>query len=154
MASQQFFHDITIACDAISVFDYVTDPRCWHEWFSASLPITTDLNPQQTGERFPVKTVQRPIRLLPLGLSHTLLCTVCKCDRPYLWEISAESPLVDAITSYSLSHADSGTVLKRQFRYTTKRWLRYAEPVLFRKRVQRQARESLSNLKAVLEKRC
>lgn len=154
MASQQFFHEITIACDTESVFDYVTDPAYWHEWFSASLPTEGDLDPKSAGEQFRVLTVQRPIKLLPLTLSHSVLCTVCKCDRPYLWEVTAESPLVEAITSYSLSRSEEGTILKRQFRYTPRRWLRYAEPALFRRRVRHQARESLSRLKMALETRC
>ncbi|MCW8196603.1 SRPBCC family protein [Proteobacteria bacterium 005FR1] len=154
MMGQQFFHEITIACDTETVFDYVTDPVHWHEWFSSSLPDKRELNPQLAGEQFRVQTMQRPLSLLPLALSHSVVCTVCKCDRPYLWEVTAESPLVEAITSYSLSRSEEGTILKRQFRYTPRRWLRYAEPALFRRRVRQQARESLSRLKAALEKRC
>lgn len=153
MASQQLFHEITIACDTEVVFDYVTDPVYWHEWFSASLPTEADFNPQLAGEQFRVQTVQRPVKLLPLTLSHSVLCTVCKCDRPYLWEVAAKSPLVEAITSYTLSRAEEGTILKRHFRYTPRRWLRYAEPALFRRRVRRQATESLSRLKTALENR-
>jgi hypothetical protein len=157
MASRQFFHDIIVACDAEDVFDYVTDPGSWHEWSSASVPPSTvppsQPSAQKAGSQFQVQTVQRPIPFLPLTFSHTLTCTVCKLDRPYLWEVAAESPLVETITSYTLSRCEEGTTLKRQFRYTPKSWTRIAEPLL-RRRIQRHTAASLSNLKSALEKRC
>lgn len=153
MTSHQFFHEVTIACATEVVFDYITEPACWREWFSASLPTAQDINAQRTGEQFRMVTVQRPATTIPFSLKHTVTCRVCKCDRPYLWEVAAESKLVEAITSYTLSHAEEGTILKRHFRYTPRSWLRYAEPI-FRRRIREQAQASLANLKAALEKRC
>jgi uncharacterized protein YndB with AHSA1/START domain len=152
MASHQFFHDITIGRDTETVFDYVTDPASWHEWFSASLPAKGNLDAQRAGEQFRLETVQRPAKIIPLPFRHTVTCTVCKCDRPYLWEVSAESPLLEAVTSYTLSRSRHGTLLKRHFRYTPKHWLKYLEPV-FRQRIRQEAQKSLANLKTALETR-
>lgn len=152
MTSHQFFDDILIDADAETVFDYVTDSACWHEWFPMSLPAPADLDTQRAGLQFQIQTVQRPASIIPVSLRHTVTCTICKCDRPYLWELSAESLLVEAVTSYTLSRSEQGTILKRQFRYTPTHWLRYVEPV-FRQRIRQQARTSLAKLKAALETR-
>lgn len=153
MASRQFFHEITIACRPEAAFDYLTNPNRWHEW-TASLPAKLDVEPQIPGRHFEVKTVQRPLKFLPIKVARLLRCTVSKSDRPYLWEVEAESTLVSAITSYTLSQAEEGTILKRQFSYTTKGWLRYAEPLLFRRRIMSQARQSLEKLRQNVEQGC
>lgn len=154
MPSRQFFHEITIACAPESVFDYVTDPNRWNEWFALTLPAKLDAEPQAPGQRFEMKTVQQLFKPLPIKLVRSVQCTICKSDRPYLWEVAAESGLVSTITSYTLSRADEGTILKRQFSYTTKGWLRYAEPVLFRRRIVSQAQKSLYRLKDKVEHSC
>lgn len=154
MASHQFFHEITIQCDPEAVFDYVTDPNRWHEWFSSSLPANLVVEAQTPGESFEVKTAQRLLKFAPFKLVRSLHCTISKSDRPYLWEVEAESALVSAVTSYTLSRAEEGTIFKRQFHYTTKGWLSYAEPLFFRRRIASQARESLEKLKEKLEQSC
>lgn len=154
MATQQFFHETTIACEPEVVFDYITAPRHWHEWFSSSLPSRVKVEAQRAGQRFEMMTAQRPLGFAPFKLPYPLHCTVSKSDRPYLWEVEAESDLVTAVTSYTLSHTEEGSIVKRQFRYATKGWLRYAEPLLFRKWIVSQASQSLEKLKKNLERDC
>ncbi|MGQ9427547.1 SRPBCC family protein [Gilvimarinus sp. F26214L] len=151
MATHQFFHEITIAREPEVVFDYVTDPKRWHEWFSLSTPPTVETDGQTPGDRFTVRTVRRGPQFLPFSLVRSVCCTITKSDRPYLWELEAQSVILDAVTSYTLSHSEEGTVFKRQFSYTTKGWLRYVEPVLLRKAIAVQSRRSLERLRDKLQ---
>src|SRR5690606_3535643 len=100
---------------------------------------------------FQLHTTHRVIRFLPFHLVRELHCHVSKSDRPYLWEVEAESTMVKAITSYTLSRVDEGTLLKRQFSYRFKGNYHFFEPWLFRRRVTAQARLSLRRLKQCLE---
>lgn len=151
MFSHQYFHEVTVAREPEAVFDYVTNPNRWHEWFSASRPARIDLDPQQPGERFQLTTRFRWFSWLPLQLEQNVECEVSKSDRPYLWEVEAESPIIKAITSYTLSRVAEGTVLKRQFTYCFKGRYRYLERLLLRRRVSAQAQASLQLLKQRLE---
>lgn len=152
MFSHQYFHEVTVARAPEAVFDYVTDPNRWHEWFSASRPTRVDLNPQQAGESFQLTTSFRWFPVLPFQLVQDIQCRVSKSDRPYLWEVEAESPIIKAITTYTLSRVEEGTILKRQFTYCFKGAYRYLEPLLLRRRVSAQAQLSLERLKQRLER--
>lgn len=147
----QYFHEITIDRDPEAVFDYVTDPSRWHEWFSASQPARINLDPQKVDESFELATTFRMLPGLPFHITQDLKCRVSKCDRPYLWEVEAESQLLRAITSYTLSRNNGGTVLKRNFCYAFNHRYRVLEPVLFRRRIAAQAELSLQRLKGRLE---
>lgn len=149
--SHHHFHEVTVARDPEAVFDYVTNPNRWHEWFSASQPARIDLDPQQPDETFELNTSFRLLPFLPFRLMQDMHCRVSKSDRPYLWEVEAESPMVRAIASYTLSRGEGGTILKRKFCYSFKGNYRLMEPLLLRRRVAAQADLSLQRLKQQLE---
>lgn len=150
--NHQYFHEVTVRRQPEQVFDYVTDPNRWHEWFSAAKPARVDFDAQKAGESFDLSTSYRLFSFLPFHLIRDLRCRVSKSDRPYLWEVEADSPMVKAITSYTLSRVEEGTVLKRQFSYRFKGRYRYFEPWLFRRRVTAQAELSLQRVKQCLER--
>lgn len=149
--SHHYFHDIVVAREPETVFDYVTNPNRWHEWFLASQPASIDLDPQQPDETFELMTKYRLLPFLPFRLMQDLHCRVSKSDRPYLWEVEAESPMIRAIVSYTLSRGEGGTIIKRKFCYSSKGRYRLMEPLLLRRRVANQLNLSLQRLKQQLE---
>lgn len=154
MATRQFFSEVIIHCEPEEVFDYITDPQYWREWFSSSLPARLDVDGQSAGQSFQVKLDRRLFRFAPVRPPRSLRCTISKSDRPYLWEVVADSEQVQTITSYTLSRSDEGTVCKRQFRYSTKGWVKYVEPLFLRRRIRSQARRSLEKVKSNAERIC
>src|SRR5690606_27895280 len=151
MASHQFFHEITIARQPEVIFDYVTDPNHWHEWFSPSLPAQVEVDAREAGSRFQVGIMQRPFPPLPIRVERRFDCVVTKVDRPYLFELEAHFEMMDAITSYTLSTTEGGTVFTLQFRYTVLGWLHFSEHFIFRRRAMHRALISLVGLRQRLE---
>ncbi|MEX1032526.1 MAG: SRPBCC family protein [Cellvibrionaceae bacterium] len=151
MATRQVSHEVTIARDPEAIFDYITDPSRWHEWSPSYLPTNRSFRAQASGQQFDIVAKQPLLPLLPLKVTSTLHYVVSRTDRPYLWEVEADSDLVDIVTSYTLSRAEEGTVCKRHLRYATKHWLRYAEPLFLKTRIASRAQSSLEQLKMNLE---
>ncbi len=151
MSTQHFVNEVQINCDPESVFEYVTNPDRWHEWYPSSQPSDKEQRASEVGQKFEIVTVQKPIKLIPFTIKKTLTYTVSKSEHARSWEINATSDLVDSTTSYTLTPLANGTSFKREFRYVTKSWLTIVEPILLRKSIIAQARAGLNNLKAMVE---
>ncbi len=151
MSAQYFSNEVQIDCDPKSVFEYVTNPNRWHEWYPSSQPSNKEYITSEVGQKFEIVTVQKPIKLLPFKIKKALTYTVSKSEHARIWEITATSDLVDSTTSYTLTPIANGTAFKREFRYITKSWLKIIEPILLRKSIVAQARVGLENLKARVE---
>lgn len=151
MSDKYFSHEVEIACDPETIFEYVTNPNRWHEWYPSSQPTNEEYKAQETGQKFEILTVQRPIKALPFEITKQLAYTVIKSEPASIWEISASSDLVNSTTTYTLQKIKKGTLFKREFKYTTKGWLKIIEPILLRKSIFSQAGEGLNNLKARIE---
>jgi hypothetical protein len=151
MSTQHFSNEVQIDCDPKSIFDYVTNPNKWHEWYPSSQPSNKEYRASEVGQTFEIVTVQKPITSLPFTIKKTLTYTVSKSEHARIWEITATSDLVDSTTSYTLTPLANGTSFKREFRYVTKSWLKIIEPISLRKSIIAQARAGLDNLKARVE---
>lgn len=154
MATRQFFNEVVIHCQPEDVFDYITDPRHWRDWFSSTLPPRIDIDGQAPGESFEITMERKTFRFAPLPLPYSMRCTISKSDRPYLWEVMADSEQVQTISSYTFSRSEEGTVCKRQFRYSTRGWMNYLEPLFLRRTIRSQARRNLEQIKRNVEQRC
>ncbi|SDU15900.1 SRPBCC family protein [Halopseudomonas salegens] len=151
MSAQHFLNEVQIVCDPESVFEYVTNPNRWHEWYPSSQPSNKEYRASEVGQTFEIVTVQKPIKLLPFTIKKALTYTVYKSEYAKIWEVTATSSLVDSTTSYTLTPIANGTSFKREFRYVTKSWLKIIEPIFLRKSIIAQARVGLNNLKARVE---
>ncbi|WP_439135455.1 SRPBCC family protein [Pseudomaricurvus sp.] len=151
MSEQYFSNEVQIVSDPGSVFEYVTNPNKWYEWYPSSLRSDKEYRASEVGQKFEIFTVQKPIKLLPVTVKKALNYTVSKSDYGKTWEITATSDLVESTTTYTLTPTKAGTLFKREFRYTTKSWLKIIEPVLLRKSIISQARLGLNNLKKRVE---
>ncbi len=151
MSEQYFSNEVKIACEPNLIFDYVTNPNRWHEWYPSSEPSNDEYVANEVGHKFEIVTVQKPISILPLSIRKTLNYTVSKFEYAKTWEINTSSNLLGSITTYTLTPIKEGTLFKREFRYTTRGWLSILEPILLRKSIISQAFVGMSNLKEIIE---
>jgi len=134
------------------VFDYVTRPAKWHEWYPSSKESDLEDRVMLLGEDFSFVTIQKPFRVLPYRFEKTIDWTVKEYEEASVWRIVSASSSLNIDTQYSLSQTDTGTRFVRRSNYETKGVLKLVEPFGIRKSLVEHAGLAMDNLKSVIER--
>lgn len=151
MSRRKILTEAEIHRSAADIYQYITSPSKWHEWFPSSLPTEEPPRSLGQGERFTVTTLQRPIKFLPFEIRRELSYEVVKAVPANSWHVIARSSAVDTDTEYALSESGGKTIFRRTFFYEPKGIFKLLEPLLFRRALAVQANTALTNLKKRLE---
>jgi hypothetical protein len=129
------------------VFDYVTTPVNWPVWHPASISVggSSD-HPLRLGEEVVEEFVAA-------GRRGWVTWRVTRRKAPYRWRIEASSPQGQAAITYQLSPEGADTVFERDLSYRMPNaWLALLDILVLRRRMDRESRIALQQLKGVLER--
>jgi uncharacterized protein YndB with AHSA1/START domain len=129
------------------VFDYVTTPANWPAWHPASRAVSGSadhslLIGEQVTEEF-----------VAGGRHGSCVWQVTQREIPYLWTITTSTPQVRAEITYRLKAQGEQTFFEREFTYATSGiWFWILDLLLMRRRMARESRIALEQLKERLER--
>jgi uncharacterized protein YndB with AHSA1/START domain len=130
-----------------AVFDYVTTPANWPAWHPASRAVSGSVDHslligEQVTEEFVVG-----------GRHGSCVWQVTQREMPYLWTITTSTPQVQAEITYRLKAHGEQTFFEREFTYATSGiWFWILDFFLMRRRMHRESRIALEQLKERLER--
>ncbi len=138
---------IALACEPATVFDYVTRPETWTEWYplTRSVSGTVDRTPE------PGEIWHEVIQIGPLR--RRAEWKTVRCDRPHEFAyVGRGQKGGDAQIDYSFEEQDGKTLFRRELRYNYDSWLlRLFDVILTRRLIQRASDKALQNLVTKLE---
>ncbi len=138
---------IHIRRDIANVFDFLTTPENWPEWHPASISVAGATDHSLTiGEEVTEEFV-------PAGRRGSTVRRVTAREAPDLWQIESSASEASATITYRL-HTEAGTtVFERDMQYRFGRaWLIVLNALFLRRRMERESREALLQVKQILEK--
>jgi len=145
-------NSIEISRSTSDIFDYVTRPAKWYEWFPSSKKSDSQNQTMTLGNTFSVATIQKPFKGLFPPIEKLINWKVIDYQEALIWRITSSSTSFDLDTQYQLTQTSNGTLFVRSFRYKAKGLFRMIEPIALRRGFARDADIALNNLKTILEK--
>lgn len=128
-----------------AVFAYATTPGNWPAWHPASISVEGGDHPCLVDE----EAVEE---FVAAGRHGRTTWRVTRREAPHRWRIETESREARAAVEYRLRAEDGGTLFERELSYRVSgAWLALLDLLLLRRRMDRESRLALENLKAVLE---
>jgi uncharacterized protein YndB with AHSA1/START domain len=142
--SSDFRYTSEIAIDAPreTVFDYLTNPHSWLEWYSATKSVTGPNRPVTLGENFDEGYEA------PSSGPQVNHWTVVSCRRPEFWAIEAESQNGEFCVTYSFEALDNTTKFTRSIANTGRAAPMSPDTVA---KVEAQAAAAMTRIKACVE---
>ena len=147
MTATELVHRIAIRRPPQAVYDYATTPGRWPEWHPSSLRLGPGADrPLPAGARF-----QEDVRAG--GREGQLFWIVRRSDAPQRWVADAQASNGAQLTlTYTMTPDGDGTLFERTLCYELPGfWLRLANRLLLRRRIEKESAESLRQLKQALE---
>lgn len=144
-------NEIVIACAPQRVYDYVTQPWCWHEWHPSSQSAVGDADILQVGASFDEVICLQPLSPLPLTIRRHTHYQVVQAELGKCWEVRGETSgggLSIRYEFYETQHG--GTRFFRRLRYQVTGVMRVVEPLLY-PRMKKLSSVALDNLRRKLE---
>jgi uncharacterized protein YndB with AHSA1/START domain len=128
------------------VFDYITTPASWPAWHPASCAVSGPVDHSlMIGEEVTEEFVTG-------SRKGSCLWQVTQREAPQLWTIMTSTPQVRAEITYRLKALGGTTRFERELNYVAAGiWFRILDFLLIRRRVQRESRIALEQLKERLE---
>ena len=154
MIERLISNEIEIRCSPEQLYDYVTQPWCWHEWHPSSLSARSDVDVLHEGDHFDEHIVLRPLSPLPLALHRQTRYLVTQARRPTDFEVHGETRDGGLTIRYRLTATELGTRFRRDLTYQVRGPVQLIEPLLLYPRMKALSRVALSNLKTKLELAC
>jgi uncharacterized protein YndB with AHSA1/START domain len=130
-----------------AVFDYVTTPANWPAWHPASRAVSGSVDHSLLiGEQVTEEFVAG-------GRHGSCVWQVTQREMPYLWTITTFTPQVQAEITYRLKAHGEQTFFEREFTDATSGiWFWILDFFLMRRRMHRESRIALEQLKERLER--
>ena len=127
------------------VFAFATTPMNWPAWHPASISVEGGDHPCRVGE----EAVEE---FVAAGRHGCATWRVTHRDAPHRWRIETETPEARAAVEYRLRADETDTLFERDLSYEVSgAWLAVLDALVLRRRMERESRQALQNLKAVLE---
>jgi uncharacterized protein YndB with AHSA1/START domain len=129
------------------VFDYITTPANWPAWHPASRAVSGSVDHSLLiGEQVTEEFVAG-------GRHGSCVWQVTQRELPCLWTIETSTPQVRAEITYRLKSQGENTHFEREFTYATSGiWLWILDFLLMSRRMRRESRVALEQLKERLER--
>jgi hypothetical protein len=129
------------------VFDYITTPANWPAWYPASRAVSGSVDHSLLiGEQVTEEFVAG-------GRHGSCVWQVTQQEAPHLWTITTSTPQVRAEITYHLESQGENTHFERKFTYATSGiWLWILDFLLMRRRMRRESRIALEQLKELFER--
>ena len=130
-----------------AVFDYITTPANWPAWHPASRAVSGSVDHSLLiGEQVTEEFVAG-------GRHGSCVWQVTQREAPYLWTITTSTLQVRAEITYHLESQGENTHFERKFTYATSGiWLWILDFLLMRRRMRRESRIALEQLKERFER--
>jgi carbon monoxide dehydrogenase subunit G len=151
MSQRRIENEIEIACPPERVYDYVTQPWCWHEWHPSSQSAVSDADVLSVGDTFDEVIRLQPLSPLPLNIHRKTHYRVVVAERGVVFEVRGETGDGGLTIHYSLVREGSGTRFRRTLTYEVRGLMSLIEPLLLYPRMKKLSAQALANLKAKLE---
>lgn len=148
---RKIVNEIIIDKPVEEIFDFVTRPARWYEWFVSSQKSNLEDRSFKVEECFSIDTIQKLFETLPFQIKKTINYKVVEYTPPSNWRIVAESPEITTDTSYEISDLEGKSKFTRVFIYNPKGIFKIIEPILLRRTIARDAEISLHKLKSRIE---
>lgn len=151
MSQRRTENEIVIARPPQQVYDYVTQPWCWHEWHPSSQSAVSDVDVLGVGDTFDEVIRLQPLSPLPLNIRRQTHYRVVLAEPGVSFEVRGETGDGDLTIHYDLVRVDEGTLFRRALEYEVRGAMRLIEPVLLFPKMKKLSAVALANLKAKLE---
>lgn len=151
MSQRRIENEVVIACAPEQVYDYVTQPWCWHEWHPSSQSAVSDVDVLNVGDTFDEVIKLQPLSPLPLNIRRQTHYRVVLAQRAVTFEVHGETGDGGLTIHYDLAPQDGGTLFQRSLTYEVRGAMRLIEPLLLYPRMKNLSAVALTNLKQRLE---
>ena len=151
MSQRRTENEIVIARPPQQVYDYVTQPWCWHEWHPSSQSAVSDVDVLGVGDTFDEVIRLQPLSPLPLNIRRQTHYRVVLAEPGVSFEVRGETGDGDLTIHYDLVRVDEGTLFRRALEYEVRGAMRLIEPVPLFPKMKKLSAVALANLKAKLE---
>ncbi|CAK9066364.1 HTH-type transcriptional regulator VqsM (Virulence and quorum sensing modulator protein), partial [Durusdinium trenchii] len=101
----------------LQVYDYVTQPWCWHEWHPSSQSAVSDVDVLGVGDTFDEVIRLQPLSPLPLNIRRQTHYRVVLAEPGVSFEVRGETGDGDLTIHYDLVRVDEGTLFRRALEY-------------------------------------
>jgi uncharacterized protein YndB with AHSA1/START domain len=147
-------HDIRIRVPADILFEYLTQPRLWHEWHPSSRLALTSHSTLAPGDRFEEVIELRPLAPLPPRLIRQVRYTVIESTPCQSWQVKGELSGGWLRIRYTFEPAEeTGAVTRfsRTLTFGTTGVMRPLQPFLQMK-MKKISAQAMRNLKTRMER--
>lgn len=143
-------NDVTIACSVRDLFDYVTQPWCWHQWHPNSKSASAENAPLTEGDYFDEIIEVAPFSPLPPRLRRETRYRVLHSQPGKSWSVGGQLRDGWLNIRYDFQAVEGGVQFHRELTFDVSGPTRLLLPVL-RRRMASTSEQALARLKHHME---